>query len=84
MMRKRSAGRGSAWRRGFWFPLRVFFEVPRPLIAILCAPVMQEVRVHQRRILKWSTDLHECLNLCYAQNIKASAVHHRLERRQAQ
>ena len=84
MMRRCTAGRGSVWRRGFWFRLRVFFGAFRPLMMVLCAPVMEEVRVNQRRKLKWSTHLHECLNLCYAQNIKASAVHHRLERRQAQ
>ena len=36
---------------------------------------MEEVGVHQRRTLKWSTHLHEFLNIFYVQNIIALAIH---------
>ena len=65
-------------RRGFRFLLQVFFEAPRCMMIVSCAPVMEEIRVHQRKKLIRSTHLHEFLNLFYVQNIIASAVHHRL------
>ena len=78
MMRGTSAERGSVRRRVFWFLLRVFFEAARCVIKLSCAPVMEEVRVYQRRKLKRSTHLQELLDL-YVQNIiMASAVYHRL------
>ena len=67
--RRLSAERGFVRRRGFWFLLRVFFEVPQPVTIVLCASVMEEVRVHQRRKWKRSTHLHEFLNFFYVQSI---------------
>ena len=47
----------------------MFFEAPRPVTIVLCASVMEEVRVHQRRKWKRSTHLHEFLNFFYIQSI---------------
>ena len=54
-------------------------KAPRRVMIVSCAPVMEEVRVHQRRKLKRTHPLPESINLFYVQNTMTSAVHHRLE-----
>ena len=61
-----------------------FLEAPRRVMIVSCAPVMEEVRVHQRRKLKRTHPLHESIDLFYIQNTMTSVVHHRLGRCQAE
>ena len=50
-------------RGGFLFLLRVLYEALKCVMMASCAPVMEDVRVYQRRKLKRSTYLQELLNL---------------------
>ena len=61
-----------------------FLEAPPRVMIVSCAPVMEEVRVHQRRKLKRTHPLHEFIDLFYVQNTMTSVVHHRLGRCQAE
>ena len=61
-----------------------FSEAPRRVMIVLCAPVMEEVRVHQRRKLKRTHPLPESINLFYSQNTMTSVVRHRLRRCQGE